>query len=209
MTDDSEVERVVQRYGRRTRKINARYSMLDAAVWQSVQERQRILIRILNTHLNRQISEATLLEIGCGSGTNLLELLRLGFLPENLVGNELISARIEAARHQLPVTLRLIAGDATTLPFPDASFDVVYQSAVFTSLLDDRFQETLAAQMWRWVKPGGGVLWYDFTYDNPSNPDVRGVRLSRVRELFPNARLSAARVTLAPPISRWVTSIHP
>ena len=29
--------------------------------------------------------------------------------------------------------------------------------------------------MWAAVKPGGGVLWYDFTVDNPRNADVRGV----------------------------------
>jgi hypothetical protein len=53
------------------------------------------------------------------------------------------------------------------------------------------------------------VLWYDFIYDNPRNPDVRGVPLKRVRELFPQAELEAWRVTLAPPISRRVTRIDP
>ena len=45
--------------------------------------------------------------------------------------------------------------------------------------------------MWRWVRPGGGVLWYDFTFDNPRNPDVRGVPLARVRELFPHGASQA------------------
>jgi len=63
--------------------------------------------------------------------------------------------------------------------------------------------------MWQWVRPGGGVLWYDFTFNNPSNPDVRGVQLKRVRELFPQGRISVRRVTLAPPISRRVVRIHP
>ena len=59
------------------------------------------------------------------------------------------------------------------------------------------------------VKPGGGVLWYDFTFDNPRNPDVRGVPLSRVRTLFPHATLRVRRVTLAPPLARAVTRVHP
>jgi hypothetical protein len=63
--------------------------------------------------------------------------------------------------------------------------------------------------MWRWVRPGGGVLWYDFTVDNPRNPDVRGVPLARVRALFPVGRVHARRVTLAPPIARVVTRLHP
>ena len=30
------------------------------------------------------------------------------------------------------------------------------------------------------LAPGGGVLWYDFTVNNPRNPDVRGVPMKRV-----------------------------
>jgi hypothetical protein len=53
------------------------------------------------------------------------------------------------------------------------------------------------------------VLWYDFTVDNPRNPDVRGVPLKRVRELFPHARMQARRITLAPPVARAVVRVHP
>ena len=83
------------------------------------------------------------------------------------------------------------------------------QSTVFTSLLDDAFQQRLAERMWRWVRPGGAVLWYDFSWDNPRNPDVRGVPLARVRALFPEGTVHARRVTLAPPIGRAVVRVHP
>jgi hypothetical protein len=53
------------------------------------------------------------------------------------------------------------------------------------------------------------VLWYDFTVDNPRNADVRGVPLARVRALFPEGRVQARRITLAPPIARAVTRVHP
>ena len=53
------------------------------------------------------------------------------------------------------------------------------------------------------------MLWYDFTYDNPSNPDVRGVPLRRVKQLFPAGRIKWKRVTLAPPLARRVVRIHP
>ena len=36
------------------------------------------------------------------------------------------------------------------------------------------------------------MLWYDFTVDNPRNPDVRGVPLARVRALFPHGRVQRA-----------------
>ena len=103
----------------------------------------------------------------------------------------------------------MLVGDASQLDLGDASFDVVLQSTVFSSILDAAFQQRLADRMWALVKPAGGVLWYDFIYNNPRNPDVRGVPLGRIRELFPQGRLRAWRVTLAPPISRLVTRIHP
>ena len=85
----------------------------------------------------------------------------------------------------------------------------MFVSTVFSSLLDDHFQQRLADAMWRWVKPGGAVLWYDFTVDNPRNPDVRGVPLREVRALFPQAAIAARRVTLAPPLARAVCRVHP
>lgn len=135
--------------------------------------------------------------------------MRLGFNAQNLVGNELLSDRITLARHSLPEAITLYEGDATQLELGDKSFDVVYQSTVFSSLLDDRFQEQLANRMWDWVRPGGGVLWYDFTFDNPNNPDVRGVPLKRIRELFPSGGIDSHRVTLAPPISRRCCKVNP
>jgi hypothetical protein len=80
---------------------------------------------------------------------------------------------------------------------------------VFSSLLDPATRAALAAAMWRWLAPGGAVLWYDFTIDNPRNPDVLGVPLAEVRTLFPQARITARRVTLAPPLARAVCRIHP
>lgn len=53
------------------------------------------------------------------------------------------------------------------------------------------------------------MLWYDFIYNNPRNPDVRGVPLDRIRQLFPQGRLKYWRLTLAPPINRVVTCVHP
>jgi len=63
--------------------------------------------------------------------------------------------------------------------------------------------------MWALTKPGGGVLWYDFVYNNPRNPDVRSVPLHRIRALFPVGKIYPWKLTLAPPLSRRVTRLHP
>ena len=202
-----ELDAIAQRYARR--EALARYSWLRPDVWQTVQERQRAMLRLFAALGWTGFTDKHVLEVGCGAGGNLLELLRLGFAPEHLAGVELLPARYAQARHVLPEAVTLWQADASTLPVPAASQDVVLQSTVFSSLLDDGFQQQLAAAMWRWVKPGGGVLWYDFTVDNPRNPDVRGVPLARVRTLFPEARIVARRITLAPPLARAVCRVHP
>jgi len=202
-----EPDQVAERYARR--QVGDRYSMLRPEVWQMVHERQRAMLTLFARHGVRELPALRLLEVGCGQGGNLLELLRLGFRAEHLSGIELLPDRVAEARRCLPAALALHEGDALQAPIAEASQDLVFVATVFSSLLDDAFQQRLADAMWRWVKPGGAVLWYDFTVDNPRNPDVRGVPLARVRALFPQGRIDRLRVTLAPPIARAVAPLHP
>ena len=207
MNEPRETDAVAERYARRA--PGDRYSPLRPDVWQTLQERQRALIRLFARIGWSELADKRLFEVGCGSGANLLELLRLGFAPDHLIGAELLPERFAQARRMLPAGVALHVGEALTLDLAAASQDAVFVSTVFSSLLDAAFQQRLADAMWRWVKPGGGVLWYDFTIDNPRNPDVRGVPLQRVRALFPAGRVQAQRITLAPPIARTVTRVHP
>jgi SAM-dependent methyltransferase len=202
-----EVRAVAARYARRP--ATDRYNVLNPDVWQTLQERQRGMLRLFARLGWTDLSQRRVLEVGCGSGGNLLELLRLGFSPRNLVGIELLPDRFAQAMQTLPSGVTLMQGDASLVKLPDESEDIVLQSTVFSSLLDAPFQWRLAQTMWRWVRPGGGVLWYDFTVDNPRNPDVRGVPVARVRELFPAGRVQYQRITLAPPIARRVCALHP
>jgi SAM-dependent methyltransferase len=155
------------------------------------------------------VADKRVIEVGCGTGDNLLQLIQLGFEPANLAGNELLEERVAAARGRLPADVAIHPGDALELPVALGSFDVVYQSMVFTSLLDEGFRRALAARLWALAKPGGGVLWYDFTFNNPRNPDVRGIPLRGVRGLFPEAEMTSWRLTLAPPLAKRVTALHP
>jgi SAM-dependent methyltransferase len=207
MSDDTEARAIAERYARRTRP--ERYNMTRPEVWQAVQERQRAMLKLFARLGLGDLSTLRLLEVGCGAGGNLLEMLRLGFAPPNLCGLEMLPERFAHARASLPGAVRLIEGEASQADVGDASQDIVLASTVFSSLLDDDFQQRLASAMWRWVRSGGGVLWYDFTLDNPRNPDVRGVPLRRVRELFPGGTMQARRVTLAPPVARVVAGLHP
>lgn len=205
MEESSAAAEVRAAYARRTRT----YDPLDPVVLLSRQELERVITRILHSRASAPVRALRLLEVGCGAGGNLLMLLRLGFQPVNLVGNELLPDRLTLARSRLPVSVNLLGGDATSVDFPGAPFDIVLQSLVFSSILEPINRQYLANRIWDLVRPGGAVLWYDFTFDNPANPDVRGISLKAVRGLFPGARIRKWRVTLAPPLARIVARVHP
>ena len=203
-----ETDAVRERYARRATHDD-RYSLTRPAALLAMQERQRALLQLFARRGFKDLASLRLLEVGSGGGGNLLELLLLGFRPEHLAGIELLPERHAAALARLPGGVQLTCGDASVQPVAATSVDIVFVSTVFSSLLDDAFQQRLAGAMWQWVKPGGGVLWYDFIVDNPNNADVRGVPLARIRTLFPEARIEPRRITLAPPVARAVCRLHP
>lgn len=201
----AELERIRAALRQRTQ----RYDPLEPWIYMSHQERERAFIRWVDHAGLAPLADKRLLEVGCGTGTNLLQFLRLGFAPEKLVGNDLMEERIAVARHILPSDVTLVAGDASTLAAVEGGFDVVFQSLMCTSILSPTFLQEVADRMWALTRPGGGVLWFDLIVNNPSNPNLRAISIRRLRKLFPSSNPKIWRVTLAPPISRLVTRIHP
>lgn len=199
-----ETHAVQARYARRDSNADAqRYSLFaNAAALQAQQERLRAMARLWRAHGWADLSDRTLLEVGCGSGGNLLDLLRLGAAPAQLTGIELLPERAAAAHAVLPGGVTILEGDACAAPIADASQQAVLAFTVFSSLLDPSYRQKFARTLWRWVAPGGGVLVYDFVVNNPHNSDVRKLPLSELRALFPGARLQSRRLTLAPPVAR-------
>ena len=166
------------------------------------------MLELLRRAGKTDFSNLRVMDLGCGFGTDLLELIRLGFSPANLVGNEFLEDRIMHARDRLHSSVEIVEGDAATLTYEN-EFDVVLISTVFTSILDRNLQESIARSAWRMLKSRGGIVWYDFRLNNPRNPDVRGVPLYRIRELFPNGEVIARRVTLIPPLGRVAARLYP
>jgi ubiquinone/menaquinone biosynthesis C-methylase UbiE len=75
---------------------------------------------------------------------------------------------------------------------------------MFTSVLDPQIRRQIAAEMLRVLKPNGVILWYDFLVNNPANPDVRGVCKQEISRLFTGCKFDLRRVTLVPPVLRWL-----
>lgn len=155
------------------------------------------------------ISDKRIIEIGAGTGINIYFFQKTGFDNKHIYANELLPDRFEILKKNF-TNINLIEGDAANI---DANlretFDIVFQSTVFTSILDSSFRQVLADRMWNLLKPGGFILWYDFVYDNPKNKDVVGIKKAEIRQLFPQSKkIKFYRTTLAPPIGRRVKKMY-
>jgi hypothetical protein len=89
------------------------------------------------------LQERKILEVGCGAGFWLREIIKWGANPSNLTGIDLIPDRIAHAKILCPAAVTLRCGNAEDLDFPDASFDLILQSTVFTSILSYKMSKGL------------------------------------------------------------------
>src|SRR4029077_3549569 len=167
-----------------------------------VQQRERVLLRELQRAGIRDFGPLKVLDVGCGSGGELLRFGIRGVEASNLYGIDLLPDRIAAARRRNPLW-HLSVANAATLPWSDRSFDLVSQFTTFSSILSRDVRASSATEIIRVLRPGGYLLWYDF-WLNPTNKGTHGIGPAEVRELFPGFVGRLARVTLAPPISRLV-----
>lgn len=203
----SEVDLIAERYSRRLQRGASRVdSGFSSFQYFSASEREfwfrRELYRLLGP-----ASDLKALEIGAGAGFNIGFFRRMGVNPENIWGNELLPDRIAELKKWLPEN-QIIAGDARAINMP-GQFDVILQSTVFSSILDKSFCQELANSMWSNLKPGGVILWYDFTYGNPKNKDVRGISWGEAKSYWPDGKVQFhKKVTLAPPIARRVGRLY-
>jgi SAM-dependent methyltransferase len=167
-----------------------------------IQEREREVLSLLERHGFLPLSGARILEIGCGTGKWLRDLIAWGAEPENIFGVELLPASAARARRLTAQGATVECGSATELRFPPGSFDLVIQATVFSSVLDTAMRRRMAAEMLRVLHPQGLILWYDLIMPNPWNPDTRPVGKSEIQDLFPGCRHELRRVSLAAPIVR-------
>jgi ubiquinone/menaquinone biosynthesis C-methylase UbiE len=99
-----------------------------------------------------------LLEIGCGQGTDALQICRAMKATASYVGIDYSSASIESATRaigeagRLPVLPSFETGDACSLRFPDGTFDAVYSMGVLHHIeeTDKAIEEAR-----RVLRPGG------------------------------------------------------
>ena len=89
------------------------------------------------------------LEIGCGTGCDLLQFAKHG---ANAVGIDITPEHIRLARERVGNLAQVLRGDGTSIPFQDESFDYVYSHGVLHHLDQPR---RMVEEIFRVLRPGG------------------------------------------------------
>lgn len=198
----TEADRIRAEYDRRASEIDEdRYSAAQPAALFIRQTVERAALAALGEAGALPLGDRRILDVGCGAGQWLTDFETWGARRDRLAGIDLVDERAATCRARLS-DADIHAGDASALPWPDGSFDVVLQSMLMSSVLDPAMRAAVASEMARVLAPGGLILWYDFFVDNPRNASVRGIKRAELADLFDGFEIAWRRVTLAPPLVR-------
>ena len=121
---------------------------------------------------------AAVLDVGCGPGTDVFDMVELVGPTGRLVGIDasevmLAEARRRATEFDVPITFEV--GDVQALPFSDDTFDVCRAERLLEHVSDP---ERALTEMVRVTRPGGRIVAFDFDWDTLiiDNPDKETTR---------------------------------
>jgi SAM-dependent methyltransferase len=184
---------------------SAQYAWHRPEILQQTAARSRTLAPLLTAALGTDLSSARMIDVGCGTGAFLRQLIAWGADPAKLTGTEFQQDRLELARRHTAAGVQWHLGDLGCAE--TGSIDLASAETVFSSILDPALRRGLAAEMWRTVKPGGWGMVFDFRYDNPRNPNVRKVTQAELRAYWPADQYHYRTLMLAPPIARRLARV--
>lgn len=133
------------------------YTDRNPRSFEEVDDLYRRQFGVTRSQLNREFLGSLdpafrVLEVGTNIGNQLRGLRAMGF--QNLFGIEIQDYALRQARRLSP-ELAFVRGGASALPFPDASFDLVFTSGVLIHVPPDARRRVLdeihrAARTWIW-----------------------------------------------------------
>ena len=163
-------------------------------------------------YVKQDPANAKALDVGCGGGGDLFQLFRMGYRPENVSGIDIQIDRITEGRMLYP-QVNLIAGDATQMPFYDASFDLVFESTMFATLPDDVISAAIASEMLRVSHSDSYIVLLDWRTPKPRDPNYKALGMKRLKSLFKVGTATEiagiAKGALVPPVGRFLSSKMP
>ena len=145
------------------------------------------------------------LDIGCGTGAHLEHYQRRGC---KIYGIDLSPSMLQAARYRLGEGANLYLGDASSMPFPERTFDIIILSTVLHEMSPD-VRSAVIHESKRVLADDGRILLIDF-HPGPIRPGKGWVSKSIIslaercagREHFRNYRDFMVHLGLPGLISR-------
>jgi len=164
-----------------------------------VRDRDAALVGLLRASLPP--SGGRVLDLGAGDGRLAVVARDAGLPVDGWTGADLDASALAAAAAAMP-RANWVEASADRLPVPNASFDVVVASTLFSSLPSAAFEVAVASEVARLLCPGGWLVWYDLRLDNPANRAVHGIGRERLERLFAGWVMELRLTTLLPPLAR-------
>jgi SAM-dependent methyltransferase len=147
-----------------------------------VAERQRLLTAAAELVILSDGEHLNVLDVGCGTGSDLAHWRSTGIPEERLAGTELLPDRAAEASARLPAA-EIVLTEGFSLPFADGRFHLTTASLVMSTILDARLRKQLFSEMLRVTAPGGVVAVYDFRVRKPTNHAVTAITRSRAARM--------------------------
>ena len=117
----------------------------------------------------------TVLDVGCGTGIDLIVASKLVGPSGAVRGIDLTPEMVEKARSNIErlgiVNVDVQLGSSEALPFAEASFDIVTSNGVFN--LSPRKEQTFR-EIHRVLRPGGRLQFADIVLKEALSPEVAG-----------------------------------
>lgn len=163
--------------------------------------KDRMFAEVLKLAFGEDLSQISVLDVGCGDGNFLRKLIEWGASPDMLIGTEFLENRLLKAQGMTSDQVHYHLGD---LEFTKTNgVDLISAHTVFSSILATKEREVLASKMWERVRKGGWIMIFDFRYNNPSNSNVRKVTIRELRKNWPSSNRSILKKgMLVPPLAR-------
>ncbi len=160
-----------------------------AGVYDRIYEPAARRLRAVGLKLYPPKENLAILDIGCGTGTQLALYRRAGC---RLTGVDLSPAMLRLARQKLGDSAELRAEDATHMTFARGSFDLVTMVLVLHEM-PPAIRPAVMAECRRVAKPGGRIMLMDYHAGPYPFPRgwiwrllVTGMEISAGREHFAN-----------------------
>ncbi len=96
---------------------------------------------------NIDLKGKNVLEVGCGPGGNLNEILK--YHPATLTGADISATMVGIAKENVDKKVEIVKTDGKTLPFENDSFDIVITVTVLQHNTDENMMSNLISEMCR------------------------------------------------------------